>query len=1108
MSDTTYKKAVELAKSGHLDAAAGLCRQLLEHSPAQYQYLYLSSSICLLSGQYEECRTRCNRLLDMDKTNADVYLMLAAISSEYDHDDVETDKWLRMALDHDPINIKVLINLGNLKFSYGQLEEAKSFFEQVNTISPSNADAIGGLAMIEARNGRYDAAIDACKHALEADPSASAIRSNLILALYKIGRKEEAINYSLMTASMESPGIAAVSAMTVAKMHGLFSAAEALLPFALKELAKLPKDLSLYSFSSLSFLSASPLNNEEMHAIHRQAACVIRRELLNRPFQEYSKAFSSLAKIRVGYLSSDFNNHVLGHFFRGIVNHRDRVRFEVYLYSNLATEKEDEVTQQYRAVVDHFSNVFDLSDLELAEKIHEDGIHILIEMNGHLGADSSPRLPVLAYKPAPVQIAYLNYPYSYGMYEMDYVISDPWLNGPDNAVYFDEKPLEMPDSFATIGDYFEQEIADTPARIRNGFLTFGSLSNIYKLNSKTIALWSKVLLGVPGSRIYLNHPGYVLKVTRDSVIAEFNRHGVAEGRVSIVWERHPSGSHLRYYNEMDISLDTMPLTGGTTTIDSLWMAVPVITLVGKSHAQRLSYSILKNVGVNLNDCIALEEGEFVARAVELAMNSQHLDDLRALIPVAMRSGILCDAVNFTKQMESVYIKAWNDKFPSHQIGETMSISQTIALPCANGRFRIVVEDDSNDMFNYILREQQSWFEVETTFFENIADKFSCFWDFSDDPGVFSIPVAYGQSSFGGKTTAIRSSRVMQELLNKSISENGLKNLNVVEEPATNDPLPDIVRFSLDYNDGEGSLLAPWLDKIDTASPLILASLRNPHGTDLSAMPTLAERGYQSYRLLPGYDLLVPHRFGDRMYGSDINLFFCKPDRAEILSQYGLLCLASTEIENMPAVNAKSWADLLGTYSYTSTHLQSWIANPIEGKWGEMYLTALNLYAEAKNSAFTPSQRFARIQLLQTIMNLLLQSEATAPRLLSGIRFMGDSGNREMAIQWARMLYDGVQGMSGILLDEPFWATESIWEDLPIESDEVAWVSSIAAISLERLSRFSTWFTGDQSLSVWQGLSEYSWFKTRSLRMMELIHNRYKDGSSGNMVGHIGGKPEH
>lgn len=1102
MNPNDYKEAVRLASAGELQSAELLCNQLLQQTPSNYQLIYLACSINLLQKKYEESRTLCMRLLGMNDKNPDVYNLLAAISSEHDKNDEETEKWLKLALKYDPDNPKVLVNLANLKFFSGNVEAAKVLFEQATSPTQPNPDALNGLAMIATRMGDHERAAAGYKQALELDPSNTAALSNLISGLYKVGRKDEAIHFATYAASMKFPGASAVPAFTVTKTHCLLDEAEVLLPHAIEQLRMLPADPTLYSFSSLAFLSSSSIGNEQLFDIHCQAGTVIRRSLESEPYQDHNKAFASMAPIKIGYLSSDFNAHVLGHFFRGLINYRDRDNFEIYMYSNISPEKEDNITDQYRMAVDHYTNVYALSDKALAQRIHDDGVHILVELNGHTGTGVAPRLPVLAYRPSPVQIAYLNYPYTYGLDEVDYVISDPWLNGTDNARFFSEQPLELPRSFLTIGDYFEREISSQPPRLRNGFITFGSLNNIYKYNRKVIELWSKVLHQVAGSRIYLNHPALSMEVSRKSLISEFTKNGISSDRIDLVWERHPSGSHLRYYNEFDISLDTMPLTGGTTTVDALWMAVPVVTLVGECHAQRLSYSIINNSGINMEDCIAFTEEDYVQKAVNLAFNPKRLDELRMGIPSAMRNSILCDPVTFTKDVEALYIQSWNKKFNESKIGEAMNQSSTLTLPLIKSSGKIVVHDDSWDMYKYILQEQGWWFEPETDFLITVAAKFACFWDIANDPGVISIPAAQKQIVGGGRTYAFRSTTEMSDLLQQSILENELDNLYLADILHSMETPPDLVRFSLDFNDGEGGLIEQWLENIGEASPLVMVSLRNAQGSDLSAMPTMAAAGYQSYRLLHGFDLLVPHKFGDPMYASDINLFFCKPDRAEKLELAGLLSTNPEDIDQMPTAESMQWSELLASFPYTSSHLALWLATPVPGKWSEMYLTFLNLYAEAKNRKIRPAQRYARLQLAETIISLLIESEATAPRLMSGMRLMLDIGNREKAIQFATILQNGMQGLTGSLLDEPFLMPEQVFEHMKIEADEVEWTAILAAVCRERLSRFSTWFTGDASLPFWRECTHYPWFNEMATKMVNLISERYQDEKPRELVGHI------
>jgi predicted O-linked N-acetylglucosamine transferase (SPINDLY family) len=1097
MSVSSYEEAVRLASAGKFAEAEKICHALLAKTPNDYLTLYLSASIKLLTMCYEECRALCTRLLAINDKNADVCNMMAAISADCDGDNEETEKWLRRGLECDPNHTKLLVNLANLRLRKQDIDEARTLYQRVLDMTDGkDANALNGIGMIQAHLAQFDDAIKTYRYAYQLAPDDRQILTNLISTLYTVNRPEEAIELAAPVAAYEHPGLAAVPAFACAKSHCLWDVADKLLPVAVHELSERIKNYHVFMLPNMALLSAYEVTNEQLLTVHRKAGESITRLRTQAPFDDYPEAFVPGKRIRLAYISPDLKSHVVSHFFRGLVNHRDRGRFELFLYSNLDEGSEDEVTELYRQNADHFINVSGMKDLELAERIRADGIQILVEMSGYT---SGSRLPALVYRPAPVQIGYLGYPFSYGLEEFDFHISDPWIDGPDNDSYFVEKTIRMPQSFLSFGELYEQNIDPIAPRLKNGFITFGSLNNTYKLNRKTVELWARILHRVPGSRMYLNHPNYKLQATQDAIYAEFAKHGIERDRISIITAKHPEGAHLRYYNDMDIMLDSMPLTGGTTTAETLWMGVPVITKVGDAHPQRMSYSMIKNVGINLDDCIAFSEDEYVERAVALAENHERLDELRQTIPVAIRSSIMCDPVRFAAQMESVLIDAWNLKFPEMPI-ESLITGQAYS-PLPAGNTQIVVHDALRDMHAYILREQHGWFEPECAFLERNATQFRQFWDFSADPGMFAVPVAVAQQAGnGGSTLAVRTPGLATVLLDQSLTHHQLHNLNVARQPSDETPPPDLVRFSLDLNDGKGSLIAPWLERMESSAPLVLVSLRNPDGEDLSAVQLLAARGYQAYRLLPGYNLLVPHQAGAALEPSDINLFFCKSERAQALEVQGLLCRELVEIENMPLPDATLWVDLLENLPYATAHLPSWRQQPGTGQWGDMYLLALNLYAGARDATLSPAQRFARIRMVESMFALLLQSEATAPRLLTGIRLMADSGKRQTAVQWAGVLINGLAQSSGAILNEPFLAPEVRWEQSPITGDETEWVRTAAIVASEHLHSFSSWFTEAESYLVWKGLTNNPLVSEEAQRMVNLIEHRAAVAGGPSLVG--------
>lgn len=1087
MRANTYEHAVELAKSGDFAQAESLCDTLLKKEPGNYLVLYLNASIKLLTRRYEESRGLCERLLRIRQDNPDTYNIMAAISADFDLDNDAAESWLRRALACAPDHTKALVNLANARLRKQDHEEALALYNKVLALTGGeDADALNGLGMVAADKGEPEEAVTWYEKALQRNPDDRQFLTNLISTLYALkgeDRRAEALAIAERVAGMEAPGLAAVPAFASAKSHCLWHIADKLLPAALEELTRRIKNYHVFMLPNLALLSSYEVSNAELFTVHCRAGQSIRQARLAPPFSDHPIAFTPAPRIRVGYISPDMKSHVVSHFFRGLLNHRDRGRFEIFLYSNLPEKNEDDVTRQYRASADHFTPVAAMRDLELAERIRADGVQILVEMSGYTTGN---RLGALSYRPAPVQISYMGYPYTYGIEEFDYHFSDPWLDGPKNAAYFVEKTLRLPQSFLAFGDFATQAINPEPPVLRNGYVTFGSLNNSYKLNRKTVELWSRILHQVAGSRLYLNHGNYDMPATRQAVMAEFAGHGIAAERITLVTAKHPGGSHLLYYNDFDIALDSLPLTGGTTTVETLWMGVPVITLAGEAHAQRMSYSIIKNVGIDLDDCIAFDENEYVARAVALAGNPERIQRLRADIPAALETSILRDTVRFTGQFEALLIEAWNVKFPATPLEGLLS--SAVHTPLEVGGVRLVVNDTLRDQFAFILREQGGWYEPESRFLQTNARFFQVFWDYAEDPGVFALPVAAGQAE-GSVTLALRNAGLAALLIEKSIRHNELVNLRVAPTPESDESLPDLVRFALDYNDGAGRRVEEALRLCDANAPLVLASLRDAAGgEDNSARAILEQHGYQPYRLLPGYGLLAPLG-AEAPEPSDINLFFCKPERALILEKSGLLAMGQTDISPMPTPEDTLWATSIRAKPYATACLASWENEPVSGQWGDMYRLALNLDSLARDRAHAPGQRLACANMAASILVLLAQEEATAPRLLTGIRIMADLGKRAAALEWANILIGGIAGLNGHFLDEPFLPPLEAWEEKTISDNEAEWVLTLSRVTFERLRGFSSWFTADESLAFWQGLQDHPLPGDEPRRMVDLLRRK-------------------
>jgi protein O-GlcNAc transferase len=291
-----------------------------------------------------------------------------------------------------------------------------------------------------------------------------------------------------------------------------------------------------------------------------------------------------------------------------------------------------------------------LSDADLATAVREDGIDVLVDLTMHMAEN---RLLAFARKPAPVQVSWLAYPGTTGLSAIDYRLSDPHLDPPDgDLTVYSERTLHLPDTFWCYSPLVSYE-GDNPLPAREtGRVRFGSLNNFCKVNDSVIALWAKVLHRVADSSLVAMVP---VGESSTRTLAEFARHGIGPERLELV----PKVSRLSYlarYKSIDVVLDTFPYNGHTTSLDALWMGVPVVTLVGPTVVGRAGLSQAMNLG--MPELVARTPDEYVAIAAELAGDLDKLATLRAALPSRMEKSPLMDGARFARGMETAFRMAW------------------------------------------------------------------------------------------------------------------------------------------------------------------------------------------------------------------------------------------------------------------------------------------------------------------------------------------------------------------------------------------------------------------------------------------------------------------
>jgi predicted O-linked N-acetylglucosamine transferase (SPINDLY family) len=662
-----------LRQKGDAHEAIAACRRALAIRPDCAQAHNNLGSALMLLGSWNEAAAEFRAAVALDAKSPEAHANLGAALLQRGSLDQAIASFA-MAIELRPNFADAYSNLGLAQMMAGDLDASIASMEKAISLRPNLVQAIYNLGQALAKKGELEKALDCYQKTLAQQPRVRELYNNMGLVLRDLGRVEQAAAAFQEAVKLDPTSAAAWNNLSsvYAETARLDQAVEAsrralaICPWMVEALTNLGGQLFArgeldeaiaYHDKALAIKPDAAIASNRLFILQYHPDCnpamllhehrVWDRQYAQplRPAHPPGKDAGAGRRLRIGYVSGDLRNHVVGWNLLPLLREHDHERFEIVCYSN--TTERDAQTERIRQCGDQWRDISRLDDQRCAEMIRGDRIDILVDLSLHMAHN---RMLVFARRPAPVQMTYLGYAGTTGLEAIQYRFSDPYLDPVDaDASCYSEKTIRLPRTYwcyqpggAT------PEVSESPA-MKNRYVTFGCLSNFGKVSAAALDAWGHIMSEVPRSRLLLCCPA---GVARERVAERLAGRGIHSTRLEFV-DRQSWSGYIATYSRIDIGLDPFPYCGGITTCDSLWMGVPVVSLRGRNAVGRAGGTILSNIGL----------GELVADSIDeyvrLAKECERWIPLRPGLRRRMSDSPLMNAKQFARDVEMAYERIWN-----------------------------------------------------------------------------------------------------------------------------------------------------------------------------------------------------------------------------------------------------------------------------------------------------------------------------------------------------------------------------------------------------------------------------------------------------------------
>jgi predicted O-linked N-acetylglucosamine transferase (SPINDLY family) len=565
-------------------------------------------------------------------------------------------------------------NLADALMSQGQPQEARDHYLVAVRSEPNFAAAREGLAAAYLKLGRFSEAIASLRELLRINPGHGAAWSALAEALFQYGELADAESAARRAIEID-PGVAGPYSVlavvhvvrgeldrAIATLEDGFSRTGGgsllgMLTYQLRHACDWPKWQAAWdsmaarieqeaALGSPFWLLCEPTTAEQQCSYTRRWAAE-RFAAIAPAVRRAGAASPRHPRLRIGYLSSDLQEHAAAYLVTEVLELHDRQRFEIFAYSH-GPDDQGEMRRRVRAACEHFIDIAWEPDDIAAARMREDGLDILVDLKGYTAGE---RLTLMARRPCHVQVTWLGYPGTTGAAFIDYLIADPFIIPPGSEAAYSERVVRLPhcyqpnDRRRTAAEPLQRAEYGLP----QGSFVFCCFNQTYKITPDVFEVWMRLLRAVPESVLWLVESNrWATHNLRESARVQ----GVAPERL-IFAARRPYAEHLARYGVVDLALDTFPYTSHTILSDALWCGCPTVGLCGATFASRVSGSLL--TAAHMPDLITYSLADYEKLALRLAKEPSLLRELRARAARARDHSPLFDSTAFARDLEQLYL---------------------------------------------------------------------------------------------------------------------------------------------------------------------------------------------------------------------------------------------------------------------------------------------------------------------------------------------------------------------------------------------------------------------------------------------------------------------